>query len=102
MRTCGTCALVRICRPRPRARPPRGHARFGQGIPWDPQARERIHRIIDQHRQFLGRLDRLVQELERLRLERLDSFAGELESLFSNLRWHDAVETGLLKRLSLP
>jgi hypothetical protein len=75
---------------------------FGQGIPWDPQARERIDRLIVQHREFLARLDRLVQELEGLPLERLDSFAGELENLFVNLRWHDSVETSLLKRLSAP
>jgi hypothetical protein len=75
---------------------------FGQGIPWDPQARERIDQLITQHRQFLGRLDRLAQELDGLSLERLDAFAGEMENLFTNVRWHDAVETSLMKRLSTP
>ncbi len=75
---------------------------FGQGIPWDPQTRERIDRLIVQHREFLARLDRLVQELAALPTERLESFAGELENLFVNLRWHDTVETSLLKRLSSP
>ncbi len=68
----------------------------------DPMARVRVDKLCLQHREFLGELDRILVDLGSgaITPEGLESIALEVDHLFTNLRWHDSVETGLLKRLA--
>jgi len=71
---------------------------LGQGIPWDPGTRAAIDQLVGQHRRFLATLERLLAELDRPGAAPAPT--GELQNLFANLRWHDGVETGLLRKLA--
>lgn len=73
---------------------------LGTSFPWDLATRGRVDQLLLQHRHFLSEVDQLVSEAEIARPEHVARLAGEVENLFVNLRWHDAVETGLLHRLA--
>lgn len=73
---------------------------LGTSFPWDLATRERVDQLLLQHRHFLAEVDQLVSEVATVSPGRLAVLAGEVENLFVNLRWHDAVETGLLHRLA--
>ena len=72
---------------------------FGSAALVDPFTRGRLDQLILQHRSFLKQLDGMLTLLEQEeRSERqLSSLLGELDNLMCNIRWHDAVETRLLK-----
>lgn len=62
-----------------------------------------VGRLVLEHRDFEGRLDRLVEELERDDRDGrrvLSLFADELRRLFNDLRRHEALEDELVRRVA--
>jgi hypothetical protein len=73
---------------------------LGSAFLLDAEQRQRFDQILLQHRGFLERVDWLIADVAAFRPERAAELAGALESLSTNLRWHDAIETGLFRKLA--